>query len=125
MTTQRSHPGLWFDQDDCRRVEVAGGKGSSLASMASLGLPVPPGFLVPAAALDMAAFADEVGFRRASALLLSNPANPTGRTIRGLELAGWVEAARRLDCTLLLDDARRVVGTVKRQRRFGARIHAR
>lgn len=46
----------------------------------------------------------EITGRGLSALLLSNPANPTGRTIRGLELASWVEAARRLDCTLLLDE---------------------
>lgn len=52
MTTQQADTILWFDHDDCRRVDVAGGKGASLASMAGLGLPVPPGFLVPAAALD-------------------------------------------------------------------------
>jgi N-succinyldiaminopimelate aminotransferase len=46
----------------------------------------------------------EVTGRGLSALLLSNPANPTGRTIRGAELREWVEAARRLECTLLLDE---------------------
>lgn len=51
MTTQADAI-LWFDHADCRRVEVAGGKGASLASMTALGLPVPPGFLVPASALD-------------------------------------------------------------------------
>lgn len=53
---------------------------------------------------DMGRLEKEITGRGLSALLLSNPANPTGRTIRGLELAGWVEAARRLDCTLLLDE---------------------
>jgi aspartate/methionine/tyrosine aminotransferase len=53
---------------------------------------------------DMGKLEREVAGRGLSALLLSNPSNPTGRTIRGLELASWVEAARRLDCTLLLDE---------------------
>lgn len=53
---------------------------------------------------DMGRLEREITGRGLSALLLSNPSNPTGRTIRGLELAGWVEAARRLDCTLLLDE---------------------
>ncbi len=39
-----------------------------------------------------------------SAILLSNPNNPTGHVIRGDELASWVAAARELQCTLLLDE---------------------
>lgn len=42
---------LPFGERDCLDVARAGGKGSSLARMASLGLPVPPGFVVPAEAL--------------------------------------------------------------------------
>ena len=38
------------------------------------------------------------------AILLSNPCNPTGKVIRGEELAGWVAAARELDCALVLDE---------------------
>jgi hypothetical protein len=53
---------------------------------------------------DMGRLEREVLGRGLSALLLSNPSNPTGRTIRGLELASWVEAARRMECTLLLDE---------------------
>ncbi|MBW3573113.1 MAG: pyridoxal phosphate-dependent aminotransferase [Gemmatimonadetes bacterium] len=53
---------------------------------------------------DMGKLEREIMGRGLSALLLSNPSNPTGRTIRGLELASWVEAARRLECTLLLDE---------------------
>ena len=44
---------------------------------------------------------DEEGL---SAILLSNPCNPTGRVFRGLELAAWVEIARRKHCTMLLDE---------------------
>ena len=46
----------------------------------------------------------EITGRGLSALLLSNPANPTGRLIRGEELAEWVHTARELSCTLILDE---------------------
>jgi pyruvate,water dikinase len=42
---------LAFAEAGCAEVARAGGKGSSLARMAGLGLPVPPGFVVPADAL--------------------------------------------------------------------------
>jgi pyruvate,water dikinase len=42
---------LAFAEPGCSEVACAGGKGSSLARMAGLGLPVPPGFVVPANAL--------------------------------------------------------------------------
>jgi phosphoenolpyruvate synthase/pyruvate phosphate dikinase len=40
-----------FADARCLEVALAGGKGASLARMAELGLPVPPGFAVPASAL--------------------------------------------------------------------------
>ncbi len=46
----------------------------------------------------------EILGRGLSALLLSNPCNPTGKLVEGEELAKWVELARELDCTLLLDE---------------------
>jgi N-succinyldiaminopimelate aminotransferase len=46
----------------------------------------------------------EVLGRGLSALLLSNPCNPTGKLIAGEELERWVNVARELDCTLLLDE---------------------
>jgi aspartate/methionine/tyrosine aminotransferase len=46
----------------------------------------------------------EVQGRGLAALLLSNPCNPTGKHIRGAELAAWVGLARELDCALLLDE---------------------
>ncbi len=46
----------------------------------------------------------EITGRGLSALLLSNPNNPTGKVIAGDELAGWVATARELQCTLLLDE---------------------
>jgi aspartate/methionine/tyrosine aminotransferase len=46
----------------------------------------------------------EVMGRGLSALLLSNPCNPTGKLIGGEELRAWVAMARELDCSLLFDE---------------------
>jgi aspartate/methionine/tyrosine aminotransferase len=46
----------------------------------------------------------EVAGRGLSALLASNPCNPTGKLVHGQALAGWVSLARELDCALLLDE---------------------
>jgi pyruvate,water dikinase len=45
---------LPFGDAACLEVPRAGGKGASLARMTSLGLPVPPGYVVPAEALSRA-----------------------------------------------------------------------
>jgi len=42
--------------------------------------------------------------RGLSALLLSNPCNPTGKLVQGEELSRWVDLARELDCAFLLDE---------------------
>ncbi|MCA9655510.1 MAG: pyridoxal phosphate-dependent aminotransferase [Myxococcales bacterium] len=46
----------------------------------------------------------EVAGRGLSALLVSNPCNPTGKLISGEELGGWLSVARELDCALLIDE---------------------
>jgi N-succinyldiaminopimelate aminotransferase len=46
----------------------------------------------------------EINGRGLSALLASNPSNPTGKLIAGDELRAWVEVAREYDCALLLDE---------------------
>jgi aspartate/methionine/tyrosine aminotransferase len=46
----------------------------------------------------------EITGRGLSALLLSNPCNPTGKVIQGAELEGWVATARELQCSLLIDE---------------------
>ena len=46
----------------------------------------------------------EILGRGLSALLMSNPCNPTGKLVEGEELERWVSIARELDCTLLLDE---------------------
>jgi pyruvate, water dikinase len=55
---------VFFDEARCTDVDLAGGKGASLARMTALGMPVPPGFVVPADALE-AALADTVASIRA------------------------------------------------------------
>jgi aspartate/methionine/tyrosine aminotransferase len=46
----------------------------------------------------------EILGRGLSAILLSNPCNPTGKLVHGDSLLEWVEAARDLDCALLFDE---------------------
>jgi N-succinyldiaminopimelate aminotransferase len=46
----------------------------------------------------------EVRGRGLSALLLSNPCNPTGKLVQGDELARWAAVARQEDAALLIDE---------------------
>ena len=46
----------------------------------------------------------EILGRGLGAILMSNPCNPTGKHVRGEELAAWVRTAGELDCTLLIDE---------------------
>jgi aspartate/methionine/tyrosine aminotransferase len=46
----------------------------------------------------------EIQGRGFGAILLSNPCNPTGKHVRGEELAAWVRSGKELDCTLILDE---------------------
>jgi pyruvate, water dikinase len=43
---------VWLTEEAGREVEVAGGKGASLARMTAEGLPVPPGFVIPSYVLQ-------------------------------------------------------------------------
>jgi N-succinyldiaminopimelate aminotransferase len=46
----------------------------------------------------------EVMGRGLSAILASNPANPTGKVIGGGDLSEWVAVGRELDCALIFDE---------------------
>jgi N-succinyldiaminopimelate aminotransferase len=46
----------------------------------------------------------EIQGRGLSAMLLSNPCNPTGKLVGGEELQRWVHTAREQDCALLMDE---------------------
>ena len=60
---------VWFTEEACRDVEVAGGKGASLARMTAEGLPVPPGFVIPSYVLQ-----DSIDTERALKLAASRSA---------------------------------------------------
>ncbi len=47
---------------------------------------------------------NEILGRGLSAVVLSNPSNPTGALVHGEELQRWVATARDLDCTLIFDE---------------------
>ena len=47
---------------------------------------------------------DEILDRGLSAILMSNPCNPTGRVIYGDRLRDWVHTARDLGCTMMIDE---------------------
>jgi pyruvate, water dikinase len=51
---------LWFSDEACKDVRLAGGKGASLANMTAQGLPVPPGFVVPAYVLEQSVDAEQL-----------------------------------------------------------------
>ncbi len=51
-----------------------------------------------------ASLRDEILDRGLTAVLLSNPCNPTGRLVHGDRLRGWTETARELGCTLIFDE---------------------
>jgi N-succinyldiaminopimelate aminotransferase len=53
---------------------------------------------------ELADLEREVSGRGLAALLFSNPCNPTGRLVRGAEMASWVKMARDSECTLLVDE---------------------
>lgn len=46
----------------------------------------------------------EIKGRGLSAILLSNPCNPTGKLIGGQALAEWIETAQALNCAMIIDE---------------------
>jgi pyruvate,water dikinase len=75
---------LRFDESACAEVATAGGKGASLARMAGLGLPVPPGFVIPAEALAESLPDGGVALRH---LLAAGSSPETAERARALVLA--------------------------------------
>src|SRR5712691_8317551 len=58
-----NNPILWFSEEGCKDVRLAGGKGASLANMTAEGLPVPPGFVVPAYVLEQSVDVEQLRAR--------------------------------------------------------------
>jgi pyruvate,water dikinase len=81
---------LSFGEAACLDVAEAGGKGSSLARMTALGLPVPPGFVIGAGALA-AALPD--GGARLRTLAARRDAEGAQALIREVELAPALRSA--------------------------------
>ena len=54
--------------------------------------------------INLANLRNEILGHGFNALLLSNPANPTGQLAEGNELKAWVKMARELRCSLILDE---------------------
>jgi pyruvate, water dikinase len=79
-----------FGDERCLEVGEAGGKGASLARMTALGLPVPPGYVVPAGALA-AALPD--GGDELRALARAKDADGAQELIRTVELDPALRAA--------------------------------
>lgn len=46
----------------------------------------------------------EILGRGLSAILLSNPSNPTGKLVTGAELASWLDLGREVGCTMIFDE---------------------
>ena len=46
----------------------------------------------------------EIQGRGLSAVLMSNPCNPTGKLVQGEDLSRWVRTAREQECSLLIDE---------------------
>lgn len=54
--------------------------------------------------LSPARLRSEIVGKGLSAILLSNPCNPTGQVVRGGALRAWVDIARQLHCALIFDE---------------------
>jgi pyruvate,water dikinase len=52
MDQEQKSAVIWFTDEACQDVSLAGGKGASLARMTAEGLPVPPGFVIPSYVLE-------------------------------------------------------------------------
>jgi pyruvate,water dikinase len=82
---------LAFAEEHCTEVQEAGGKGASLARLAAMGLPVPPGFVVCCDALEDALGERAVALRAAIAdaadeARLGSCAATAQQIVAGLEL---------------------------------------
>ena len=81
----------WLDDDGCTDVATAGGKGASLALLTALGIPVPPGFVVPAGALCEAL--EAAGALAALRRLLADAGEESRRPAVAQEACATVRAA--------------------------------
>jgi pyruvate,water dikinase len=95
---------LWFTEEACRDVRLAGGKGASLANMTAEGLPVPPGFVIAAHMLEQSVDADrlrelvQVQDHKEAQELVSRAVPPREVILAGYERLGGKVAVRSSAC---------------------------
>src|ERR671931_645381 len=95
---------VWLTDDACLDVRVAGGKGASLAAMTAAGLPVPPGFVLPAHVLEQsveAARLRELALRQAheeAQALVHRSEPPRAAITAAYERLGGTVAVRSSAC---------------------------
>lgn len=95
---------LWFDNAACQDTHLAGGKGASLARMAAQGLPVPPGFVIPASILAQSVDCERLRTLalaqdyRAAQALIAQAEPPREAIIAAYERLGGKVAVRSSAC---------------------------
>jgi pyruvate,water dikinase len=91
---------VWFSDDACLDVALAGGKGASLAAMTAAGLPVPAGFVIPSNVLERAVDAERLRemaraqAHREAQELVRSAEPPRQSIIGGYERLGGAVAVR-------------------------------
>lgn len=73
----------------------------SFGTFAAIPIPLDPDRQYAFGARELEA---EIVGRGLSAVLMSNPCNPTGRLVHGEALGQWVDVARSLSCTMIVDE---------------------
>ncbi|HEY6759929.1 MAG TPA: PEP/pyruvate-binding domain-containing protein [Baekduia sp.] len=86
---------LAFAEEHCTEVREAGGKGASLARLAAMGLPVPPGFVVCCDALEEA-LGDRAGALRAAIADAADEARLPACAAAAQELVAALEIPERM-----------------------------
>src|SRR2546426_7129158 len=95
---------LWFNDEACQDIHLSGGKGASLARMSAEGLPVPPGFVIPAYVLEQSVNGERL--RRlalaqdylAAQALIQQAEPPREAILAGYERLGGKVAVRSSAC---------------------------
>src|ERR1700730_18499291 len=95
---------LWLEEEPCRDVRLAGGKGASLARMSAQGLPVPPGFVIPASVLEQSIDGEQLRTLtiaqdyQAAQALIKQAVPPKAAIIAAYERVGGKVAVRSSAC---------------------------
>lgn len=95
---------VWFEEEGCRAVASAGGKGASLAAMTAERLPVPPGFVVPSWVMESSVDAERLralaveGDHDAAQALVRQAEPPRAEIAEAYERLGGLVAVRSSAC---------------------------